>query len=300
MHVGRSLLFIPANRERFYQKAPSLAADSFVVDLEDGVPIQEKDAARSLARRLVGSLVPSAWIRINALSGDDSEADLDAVVGLDGVLGLVVPKADSPDAIAELDASLGRLETARNVHPGSTHLITMIESSLGVLRTFDIASATRRIKAVCFGGARDGDLQNDLGSGWSVEGPELLYARQHVLLATRAVGIDWPLDGVFADVSDPDAYTRDCMLSRSLGYRGRMVIHPSQIDAANQAYSPTLEELDHYERVIEQFAVAENRGEATALVDGRLIDYAMVRTARRVVATVRRKDDDRSLRNESG
>lgn len=284
MNTARSLLFIPGNRERFYKKAPSLSADAFVLDLEDSVPRSEKTAARVLARQLLSSLARPTWIRINALDTDESSADVEAMVGLDGVSGLMVPKTDSPDDIGELDRTLGRLEAMRGVSPGSTELVIMIESSRGVLRTFDIVAACDRIKSVCFGGARDGDLQTDLGARWSIDGPELLYARQHVLLAARAAGVEWPLDGVYADVADVDGFIRDCTLSRSLGYRGRTVIHPTQIEPATQAYSPSDTELDFYRRVIEQFTIAEARGEATALVDGRLVDYAMVRNARRWVA----------------
>lgn len=279
--LGRSLLFIPGNRERFFDKAPALPVDAYIVDLEDGVPAAEKASARELARRRVGDLGGRVWVRVNGIGTEELEADLDCVVGLTGISGLILPKAEGPDMVRELDAQLGALERRRGLTPLTTPVIAMIESAVGVLRTYDMVTISDRVVSVCCGGARDGDLQADLGSGWSIDGPELLHARQHILLSARAAGVAWPLDGVFADVADGDGFRRDCNLSRSLGYRGRTVIHPGQVAATNEAYSPTTEELDYYHRVIDAFQRAEADGQATTTVDGRLIDYAMVRNARR-------------------
>jgi citrate lyase subunit beta/citryl-CoA lyase len=139
------------------------------------------------------------------------------------------------------------------------------------------------VVSLSFGGARDGDLNTDLGCVWSLDGPEMLHARQHTLLAARAARFDTPLDGVFADVRDSQGFERDTDLSRRLGYRGRKLIHPAQIEACNRLYRPTAAELDYYARVLEAFDQAVAQGSASTTVDGKMIDVAMAQAARRVL-----------------
>src|SRR5262249_57497097 len=117
-----------------------------------------------------------------------------------------------------------------------------------------------------------GDVNADVGGGWSIDGPEMLHARSHTLLAARAARFDTPLDGVFSNVRDGDGFERDTALSRRLGYRGRKLIHPAQIEPCNRLYQPSAAELDYYARVLEAFEQAVKQGSASTTVDGRLID----------------------------
>src|SRR5262249_48107825 len=139
------------------------------------------------------------------------------------------------------------------------------------------------VVSLTFGGAQDGDLNTDLGCAWSIDGPEMLHARSHTLLAARAARFDTPLDGVFANVHDAEGFERDTALSRRLGYRGRKLIHPSQIEPCNRLYRPSAAELDYYARVLEAFDQAVAQGTASTTVDGRMIDAAMANAARRVL-----------------
>jgi citrate lyase subunit beta / citryl-CoA lyase len=273
--AARSLLFVPADRERFYEKARELDVDAVIVDLEDGVTADARPAARAIAGHQLATLGKPAWVRVNAVGSDALEADLDALAGADGLVGLVVPKVDGPQEVATLESLLAGADMP---------VIAMIESALGVVQAFAIATASARVVSLCFGGARGGDLHADLGSGWSIEGPELLYARQHVLLAARAAGLAWPLDGVFSDVRDSDGFRRDTELSRRLGYRGRPVIHPEQVAIANEIYAPTPAEVEAARRVLEAVGTAAAEGRGTATVDGRMVDRAMARQAEMLLA----------------
>jgi citrate lyase subunit beta/citryl-CoA lyase len=161
--------------------------------------------------------------------------------------------------------------------------VLSIESARGVLNAYEMAIAAERVVSLAFGGAQDGDLNADLGCTWSLDGPEMLHARQHTLLAARAARIDTPLDGVFADVRDAAGFERDTDLSRRLGYRGRKLIHPSQIEPCNRLYAPSEAELDYYARVLDAFEKAVAQGRASTIVDGRMIDLAMANAARRVI-----------------
>jgi citrate lyase subunit beta / citryl-CoA lyase len=161
--------------------------------------------------------------------------------------------------------------------------VPSIESARGVWFAYEIATAATRNVSLSFGGARDGDLNTDLGCVWSADGPEMLHARQHTLIAARAARFETPLDGVFADIRDTAGFERDTDLSRRLGYRGRKLIHPSQIEPCNRLYRPTAAELDYYARVLEAFDAAVAEGRASTTVDGKMIDVAMAAAARRVL-----------------
>ncbi|HLI26140.1 MAG TPA: CoA ester lyase [Chloroflexota bacterium] len=289
MEPLRTLLFVPANRQRLLDKAPTLGADALLLDLEDAVPLAEKEAARRMAQAYLPTITGQpVWVRVNAVASGELAADLDALVGVRGLAGIVLPKPEAPAEVLELDRLLRAREAVRGLAPGSVPVILQIESAAGVLFAYPLATAAARVVSVCFGGAEDGDLQSDLGCGWSIEGPELLYARQHTLLAARAARLAWPLDGVFANVRDADGFARDTQLSRRLGYRGRTVIHPSQIAPANQLYSPSPAEVAYYRRVLEAFDAAVAQGTASTTVDGKLVDYAMAERARRVLALAAR------------
>ena len=181
------------------------------------------------------------------------------------------------------DAAIAALEKARGLAIGSTRLVLSIESALGVLNAYDMSVAAPRVASLSFGGAQDGDLNTDLGCTWSSDGPEMMTARGLALIAARAARFDSPLDGVFADVRDPEGFERDTALSRRLGYRGRKLIHPSQIEPCNRLYAPSQRELDYYARVLEAFDKALAQGSASTTVDGKMIDVAMANAARRVL-----------------
>src|SRR5262245_5216790 len=250
MPLARSFLYVPANREKFLEKAIGLPSDAFIFDLEDSVPPAEKANARAGVREYAPKIAGGrVWVRVNGLETGLADADLDTVVGA-GLAGLFLPKVETPDEVRRWDAMIGVLEGARGVAAGALKLVISIESALGVLNAYAMATAAARVVSLTFGGAQDGDLNTDLSCAWSIDGPEMLHARSHALLAARAARFDTPLDGVFADVRDAEGFERDTALSRRLGYRGRKLIHPAQIEPCNRLYRPSAAELDYYARVI--------------------------------------------------
>jgi citrate lyase subunit beta/citryl-CoA lyase len=201
--------------------------------------------------------------------------------GLDCIF---LPKAETVEDVELAASYLDRYEAAHTVHHGTVEIILMIESALGVRRCFELIEASPRVASTCIGVAQDGDLQTDLGCGWSVEGTELLYARSKVLLDTRAAGKPYPLDGVFGNLADEDALIRDTRLSARLGYVGRTVIHPKQIEPVRRAYAVPEAEVAYYTKVVREFEAVEKSGIAAITVDGKLVDYAMFQRAKRVLA----------------
>ena len=284
MPLPRSFLFVPANREKFLEKAVGLPSDAFIFDLEDSVPAAEKANARAGTREYAPRIGDDrVWVRVNGLSTGFAEADLDAVIGVAGIAGLFLPKVETREQVLRWDAMIAALEQARGLAPAATRVVLGLESAKGVLNGHDMATAAARVASLMFAGAQDGDLNTDLGCAWSIDGPEMMHARCHTLMCARAAGIESPLDGVFANVRDPEGFEKDTALSRRLGYRGRTVIHPAQIEPCNRLYAPTPAELDYYARVLEAFDQAVASGSASTTVDGKMIDEAMAKAARRVL-----------------
>jgi citrate lyase subunit beta/citryl-CoA lyase len=289
MKPVRTALFAPGIKDRVMGKALAAGADAVILDLEDSVPLATKAEARTLVAKTIDGVAanpsrPGIYVRVNAASTGLLADDLEAVVrpGLDAVL---LSKTENIEDVGQTAGSLDRLEKARGIKAGAVEIILQIENALGVYNCFNLIKASPRVAATCFGSARDGDLQTDLGCSWSIEGTELLYARSKVLLDTRAAGANiHPLDGVFADLNDETGLLADSKLSARLGYIGRTVIHPKQIEPVKAAYAVPEADVAYYQKIATEFAVAEKTGTAAIAVDGKLVDYAMAQRARRVLA----------------
>ncbi len=287
MRLWRSLLFVPANQRRMLDKLHALPADGFIFDLEDTVPAPEKANARAMTAEAIAKLPEDrSWIRCNALDSGFMHEDFDAFVGTPKMRGFVVPKQDSVGDIAAVDRMLTSLEIRRGLAPGSTPVIAMIESAAGVLSARDIFSSCKRIESGMYAGGEDGDMNVSLGAVWSSEGPEMMFVRQMTFVAARAANIKFPLEAVFSNIKDHDGFRRDTLLSRRLGFRGRAVIHPSQVEVANEIYTPTAAEVDYATRVIAAYQEALSRGVGSTTVDGKLVDIAMAKTAQNLLDLV--------------
>jgi citrate lyase subunit beta/citryl-CoA lyase len=288
----RTALFAPGIKERVMNKALESGADAVILDLEDSVPLASKADARGLVAGVIDQAAaresgPAIYVRVNAAATEFLAGDLQAVVrpGLDAV---ILPKAETVEEVQRTANAMERCETARSMK-AAVDVVLMIESALGVHRCFDLIKASARVGGTCFGSARDGDLQTDLGCAWSPEGTELLYARSKVLLDTRAAGAHLvPLDGVFSDLNDEAGLIADCRLSARLGYVGRTAIHPKQIAPMRAAYAVPEDELAYYRKVVTEFEAAEKAGSAATTVDGKLVDYAMFQRAKRVLDLAKR------------
>jgi citrate lyase subunit beta/citryl-CoA lyase len=260
-----------------------------ILDLEDSAPIALKGEARLQVSTAINNVAatdkagPKIIVRVNGARTAFLADDLEAVVrpGLDAIM---MPKADTVKEVQDMAACLDRLEHINGMRAGSVEIILFIENALGVYRCFDLVQSSPRIAATCFGSAQDGDLQTDLGCSWSIEGTELLFARSKVLLDTRAAASHvLALDGVFSNLSDEAALLADSRLSARLGYVGRTIIHPKQIEPVRQAYAVPTAEVAYYGEVVARFEAVEKDGTAAITVQGKLVDYAMYERAKRVI-----------------
>ncbi len=279
----RSRLYLPGNQPDLLPNAGLFGADCLVLDLEDSVPPSRKEQARILLRRSLERHrdffgASELAVRINPLAGPWGLLDL---AELSGALPQVVllPKCESPAEVKDLDLELGRVESTGGA-PGGTLVIPIVETARGILAAPAIAAASTRVAALCFGAE---DFAADIGARRTPSGTEAFLARQAVVLAARAAGVQ-PLDSVFSDTEDAAGFEAYCASSRAMGFDGVGVLHPRQVSAANAAFSPTDQELEEARAVIEALEEAERRGSGVASLGGKMIDAPVARRARRIIA----------------
>jgi citrate lyase subunit beta / citryl-CoA lyase len=285
MRLLRSLLFAPGNHPRRVEKALTLDADAIVLDLEDACPVADKVAARTaVVDALQSPRRASGYVRVNALSTEYGYGDLIAVVqhGVDGVM---LTKVNGPDEIKLADWMISQQERERGLPPGSVDLLPLIESGAGLAAAESIGRASKRVRRLAFGA---GDMTRDLGIEWSREETELLALRTALVLASRAAGIEPPIDLAWIGTQDAQGFANSVRWGRVLGFQGKLCIHPNQIHAVNAAFSPTEAQVAKARRVIEVFREAEARGSAAIVYEGALIDYAIVIQAEQVLARAAR------------
>ncbi len=282
MEPVRSMLFTPGNRLDMLEKAVRSGTDAVIVDLEDSVSVDQKLLARENLGGLPDSPVPY-YVRTNAVETGMLWDDVYAA-GRSPAVGVIVPKAEDPKVISQVDGALTALEMGVGREPGSITLIPLIESAVGVRFTYEMAMASDRVECVMFGGGEQGDLVADLGVEWTPEGIGLMQARSQVLLSSRAAGVPYPMEAVFMDFRNPDGLRVECELARTLGYVGKVAIHPAQIEVINDVFTPAPEVVEYQKKVLAAFEEAEAEGKASIAVDGKMVDYAVARVARAILA----------------
>jgi citrate lyase subunit beta/citryl-CoA lyase len=276
------MLFTPGNRLDMLAKAVHSGTDAVIVDLEDSVSVDNKPEARANLDQLPESPVPY-YVRTNAVETGLLWDDVVAA-GRSPAVGLIIPKAEDPAVISQVDGALTAMELTTGKARESITLIPLIESALGVRLTYEIALASERVECVMFGGGEQGDLVADLGVEWTPEGTGLMQARSQVLLSSRAAGVPYPMEAVFMDFRNPDGLRVECELARTLGYVGKVAIHPSQIEVINDVFTPSAEVVDYQRKVLTAFEEAEAEGKASIAVDGKMVDYAVARVAKAILA----------------
>lgn len=284
MDLIRSWMFVPGHRQRMIDKALGLNADAIMLDIEDGVAPNEKDAARkNIADSLGRDKAPGAparYVRINAIGHPRMDADLEAVVR-PGLEGLVCPKVDTPEEVRKVDAILNDKEPKNGITRGGVRLLIAVESPKGLLNAPAIAAASSRIIGVIFG-AEDFGREIGLPTVREGEARDLIYARSAIVIAAASAHVQ-AIDGVWVDLNDGAGLLNFARQSRQLGFSGMSCIHPSQVDAINKTFSPTVEEIDYCQKVLQAFEEANARGDGSIAFGGQLIDRPIIERARRTI-----------------
>ena len=274
--VRRSLLYCPGDDREMMENAVATDADTVIFDLEDAVAPEAKPEAR----RTVGSLLddlgvpgPERCVRINPYD-DGGRADVERVVGEGSTPpdSIVLPKVDGAATVAALAEHLEEL------HATDVEIIPLIETAAGVIAADEIASAPG-VDAVAYG---DQDFTADIGATVTADKTESLYARQRIVVAAAAAGVD-AVDTVFTDIGDRDGLAEQAEFVVSLGFDGKLAIHPDQIPVINDAFTPTDDQLEWAEKVLAGQERASAAGKGVFTVDGRMIDPPLVERARTFV-----------------
>jgi citrate lyase subunit beta/citryl-CoA lyase len=290
--LNRTFLFAPGNHPRRVENALSLDADAVILDLEDAVATSDKAAARKpVAEALKGPRRCRGYVRPNAPSSPFCYRDLVETIH-EKVDGVVLPKVESAADLHAVDWLLAALERERGITEGSIDLIPMVETAAGVARVDRILQARSlrpyrapwRVKRVAFGA---GDYSLDVGLVPSHEEPELAEARARVVLASRAAGMEGPLDSPWFHLRDMEGFRRSLERSRRGGFQGRLCVHPDQVPVANELFTPNADEIARAERIVAAFRQAEATGAAAVEVDGQMVDYPIVHRAQALLETLR-------------
>ena len=274
LQTARSFLFAPGSEERKLVRALESGADAVVADLEDAVAPEEKGAARDLATRLLDDARTESLrlLRVNGVGTEWHDWDLAAVSGR-GLDGIVLPKATDADVRAVAD----RVDVP---------IVAIVETARGLREAFEVASH-EQVAVLLLGAV---DLGLDLGLEQRDDGQEILFARSSLVVDSAAAGLRGPVDRVWVDVRDLEGLARDCAFARSLGFRGKALVHPDQVAPTHEAFAPTASELRRAREIVAAYDRAVEDGHGVVAPDGDMIDAPVAERARELL-----KDDKRSV-----
>ena len=284
--ILRSMLYVPGNNVKLINKALSLSMDAVILDLEDAVPVQAKEAARNNIKEYLGHFKNTGlyvFVRVNSFGTGMTDDDLRAVVnkGLDGI---ILAKTETEEEIDGVDAMLREYETRSGLEIGRIKIVPLIESARGVMDVYAIVRSNSRIEVAAFGaGDYLRDLELDITS-ISPEQTELLYARSHIVNSCKAAGV-MPVDTPYLlSLQDTDRFMNEVAIAQKLGFSGKQCIHPAQIPVINQAFSPSEEKVAYSLRLVAAFDEAEKQGSGAISFEGKMIDRMSYAQAKQLLS----------------
>ncbi len=276
---------MPGDSLRKIAKAAQLEADSVVMDLEDAVAPTNKPLARRTTHDALHEMNfgrRERLVRVNAWQTPFFEDDVRSTIG-GRPDGYVIPKVNSADDLKAARALIADAASEHNLDPSAVKLLAIIETARGVLNVREIAEVGPPLEALIFGAD---DLAADIGAKRTRSNIEVLYARSAVVIAAAANGLQ-AIDIVFFDLNDLAGLEAECAFGRQLGYTGKMVIHPRQLDVVNRAFSPTAEEIAQAQRVVQAAQEHAANGIGAFALDGRMVDGPIIKQAERVLMQAR-------------
>jgi len=285
---SRSLIFIPGNNQRFLEKSRTINSDIICYDLEDSVPQEEKETARESVRSAIQTInkIDDAnkerilAVRINSPTSDQMVTDLKKVI-TPGIDAIVIPKVDDDKQIAEISRIIEKEENAKNIQSGIIKIIPSIESALGVVNAYNIAKSDQRITTLVFGIF---DFLHDM----KIDNQDMetisnfMYGRAKVPVDARAAGID-SIDSIWQDIHDHTGLIKDLALGKKMGYNGKCIIHPSQIEHVHNAFNASNQDIEWAKKVVQALDSAKNTNAGAVKLEGKMIDAVHYKQARRIL-----------------
>jgi citrate lyase beta subunit len=281
MRPRRALLFIPGDSQRDIKKATTLDVDCVIIDLEDNVAWNKKEAARTTTLEALKTLDfghSERVVRINPVGSRLEDADL-RITSAGGPDAYLLPKVETPAQLIWLDKALTTLEHRHDFAPDSIRILALVETALGIMNLREIAQASRRVDALMFGAE---DLIGNIGVVRTPAGSEVHYARSKVVTAAAAFELQ-AIDMAYVNIGDSDGLKAECHQAVELGYRGKMAVHPNQIPVIQTAFSPTPEQIAAAQRLIEAYESYQVNGSGVFTLDGAMMDASLIRAAEQVL-----------------
>lgn len=282
MRTRRALLFMPGDDLRKIVKGASLDVDSVIMDLEDGVAVNQKDTAREVVAEALHTLdfgATERLVRLNGITTGLAAIDLQTTVS-GRPDGYVLPKVESPDHVRYISRLLAAAETAHGWPALGIRLLAIIESARGIMRLADIAQADPRLDALCFGAE---DLAGDMGATRTPEGWEVFYARSAVVIAATAYGLQ-AIDTPYVDLHNMEGLQSDAARAAGLGYTGKFAIHPRHLPIIVDAFTPSAEAVAQAQRLVAAYREHQASGAGAFALDDKMVDAPMLRAAERILA----------------
>ncbi|EFB94039.1 MAG: citrate (pro-3S)-lyase subunit beta [Prevotella bivia] len=278
--LRRTMMFIPGNNPSMMQDAYIYHPDSIMLDLEDSVTMAEKDAARMLVHNALKTIDYGnieRVVRINPLNTPYGKKDVEAVVK-GGVDVIRMPKTETADEVREVEAEIERVEKELGC-VGRTQIMAAIESALGIVNAYDIATASKRMMGIALGAE---DYSANLKTQRTKEGTELQLARETIVVAARAAGID-ALDTVFSNLNDMEAFRNEVELIKRMGFDGKSIINPRQIEIINEVFAPKEKDIEKARTILAAIKEAAEKGSGVIAVNGKMVDRPVVIRAQRTI-----------------
>lgn len=279
--LRRAMMFAPGNNPAMLQNAGIYGADSIIFCLEDAVSIAEKDAARHLvAGALKNIKYPcEVGVRINHISTPWGREDLECVLASKPDF-IRLPKGETADEIKMIDEIISEAECKHGFESGSIQMMAAVETPKGLRNAYDMATASPRMMALAIGGE---DFVTSLKTGKTKGGRELFVARSMLVFAAREAGVD-VIDSVFSDIRDDETFIEEVKLAKELGFDGKSVVNPRQIELVYQVYTPSDKEIEYAKKVLAAYQEALERKSGVISLNGKMIDAPMITRAERVLA----------------
>ena len=275
------MMFVPGNNPGMMQDAHIYGPDCIMLDLEDSVTMAEKDAARLLVYNALKSIDygdTEMVVRINPLSTPYGRKDVEAVVKA-GVDVIRMPKTETADEVRELEVEIVKVETELGC-VGRTRIMAAIESALGIVNAHAIATASNRMMGIALGAE---DYTANLKTQRSASGAELLLARETIVVAARAAGICC-FDTVYSNLDDMETFRNEVELIKTLGFDGKSIINPRQIEIVNEVFTPKEKEILKARTILAAIKEAQAKGSGVIAVNGKMVDRPVVIRAERTIA----------------
>ena len=281
MHSRRALLYMPGDDRRKIEKSTTLGVDCICMDMEDGVAVNRKVEARAVIAQAMKELDfgnSERCIRINSIGSGLEVYDLAAGLSAHPDT-IVVPKIESAEQVKWVTEHIQAFEVSSNKEIGSIHLLIGVETAKGILNLKEIAESDRRLEAIIFGAE---DYAASIGAKRTKEGTEVLYARQAVVTACAANELQ-AIDMVFIDFRDNEGLRLEAEQGAGFGFSGKQIIHPNQVAAVQEAYTPSTESIEYAKRIVESFEASQREGKGAYALDGKMIDMPLLRNAQKVL-----------------